>query len=117
MHKNLYFETTSLLFTRAQALVWVANGLSFLDLFEKSSGKLLSKIIDICPEEKTLLVNFKGIIRFDDHCLDEVYNSLQGKIKQLVIINGEDLIGALIPLQKEKEITLNHDSCKTIIIS
>ncbi len=116
MHKNLYFETTSLLFTRAQALVWVANGLSFLDLFEKSSGKLLSKIIDICPEEKTLLVNFKGIIRFDDHCLDEVYNSLQGNIKQLVIINGEHLIGELIKLKKEKEININHDSSKKIII-
>lgn len=116
MIKNLYFETTNTLFSRAQAFVWVANGLSFLDLFEKSSGKLLSKIIDNCPSEKTLIINFKGIIRFDDHCLDEVYNSLDGNNKQLVIINGEHLLGDFIKLKKEKQINIYHDSENKIII-
>lgn len=96
--------------------MWVANGLSFLDLFEKSSGKLLSKIIDNCPTEKTLLINFKGIIRFDDHCLDEVYKSLEGNNKQLVIINGEHLLGDFIKLKKEKQINIYHDSENKIII-
>lgn len=116
MIKNLYFSTTNTLFTRAQALVWVANGLTFLDLFEKSTGILLSKIIDECPTEKSLLVNFKGIVRFDDHCLDDVYNSLDGNKKQLIIINGEHLLGELIKLKKEKQISINHDSSKKIII-
>lgn len=116
MIKNLYFQTTSILFTRAQALVWVANGLSFLDLFEKSSGKLLSNIIDDCPIEKSLLINFKGIIRFDDHCLDEVYKSLEGNRKQLIIINGEHLHGELIKLKKDKQINISHDTSQKIII-
>lgn len=116
MIKNLYFETNNTLFTRAQALVWVANGLSFLDLFEKSSGNILSKIIDECPSEKSLLINFKGIIRFDDHCLDEVYKSLEGNSKQLIIINGEHLHGDFIKLKKEKVININHDTVNKIII-
>lgn len=116
MIKNLYFETTNTLFSRAQALVWVANGLSFLDLFEKSSGNLLGKIIDTCPAEKSLIINFKGIIRFDDHCLDEVYNSLKGNKKQIIIINGEHLLHDFIKLKKDKPINVNHDTTNKIII-
>ncbi|MGJ1501420.1 hypothetical protein [Sphingobacterium multivorum] len=116
MIKNLYFETTNTLFSRAQALVWVANGLSFLDLFEKSSGNLLSKIIEDCPPEKSLLINFKGIIRFDDHCLDEVFNTLEGNKKQIVIINGEHLISEFIKLKKEKQVNINHDTTNKVII-
>lgn len=116
MIKNLYFETTSILFTRAQALVWVANGLSLLELFEKSSGNLLSEIISICPLEKSLIINFKGIIRFDDHSLDEVFNSLEGNTKQIIITNGEHLHGEFIKLKKEKKININHDSANKLII-
>lgn len=116
MNRNLYFETTNLLFTRAQALVWVANGLSMLELFEKSSGKLLSEIIDICDEHKTVLVNFKGIIRLDDHCLDDVYNSLNKNRKQLIILNGEHLHEELIKLKKDKQVNISHDSANKIII-
>jgi len=116
MIRNLYFETTNILFTRAQALVWVANGLSFLDLFEKSSGNLLSEIITKCPEEKTLIINFKGIIRFDDHCLDKVFNSLEGNRKQIIIINGEHLHSEFIKLKKEKQININHDSVNKLLI-
>jgi len=116
MNKNLYFETTNTLFTRAQALIWVANGLTFLDLFEKSSGNLLSKIIDSCPEEKSLMINFKGIVRFDDHCLDEVYKSLEGNKKQLIIFNGDHLHGEFIKLKKDKQININHDASNKIII-
>jgi hypothetical protein len=115
MSKKLYFETTNAFVTRAQALVWIANGLSFLDLFENSSGKLLSKIIDECPEQKTLLINFKGIVRFEDHCLDDVYNSLEGNKKQIIIINGEHLLGELIKLKKDKQINISHDSLKRTI--
>lgn len=113
---NLYFETTKTLFTRAQALVWVANGLSELNLFEKSSGKLLSEIIDKCPEQKSLLVNFKGIIRFDDHCLDDVYDSLLGNKKQLIILNGAQLFDQLNKLKKGKEVNVNNDATNKIII-
>lgn len=116
MIKNLYFETTNTLFSRAQAFVWVANGLSFLDLFEKSSGNLLSKLIDDCPEEKSLIINFKGIIRFDDHCLDDVFDSLKNNKKQLVITNGEHLLSDFVKLKKEKIININHDSTSKIII-
>jgi hypothetical protein len=116
MINNLYFTTTYTLFTRAQALIWVANGLSFLDLFEKSSGKLLSEIIDICPEDKSLIVNFKGIVRFDDHCLDDVYISLVGNKKQLIIINGESLHGELTKLKKDKNVNITHNTDKKIII-
>lgn len=116
MIRNLYFETTNSLFTRAQALVWVANGLSMLDLFEKSSGKLLSEIVEQCEDHKTVLVNFKGIVRLDDHCLDDVYNSLNENKKQLIILHGEHLHEELIKLKKEKQININHDSANRIII-
>lgn len=116
MIKDLYFETTNALVTRAQALVWVANGLSYLNLFENSSGKLFSEIIDNCPQHKTLLINFKGIVRFDDHCLDEVFNSLVGNNKQVVIVNGEHLYSDLIKLRKEKQVNISHDSIKKTII-
>jgi hypothetical protein len=115
MSKKLYFETTNALVTRAQALVWIANGLTYLDLFENSSGKLLSEIIDNCAQEKTLLINFKGILRFDDHCLDEVFNSLVGNTKQIIIINGEHLLGDLIKLKKDKQVNISHDSIKRTI--
>ena len=91
MTKNLYFETSRTLFTRAQAIVWVSNGLSEIDLFEKSAGTLLSKIIDTTPEQKTLIVNFKGIVRLVDHCLDEVFSSLEGNKKRLIRTNGKQL--------------------------
>lgn len=116
MNKELYFETTNALITRAQALVWVANGLSFLDLFENSSGKLLSKIIDDCPEQKSIIINFKGIVRFDDHCLDDVYKSLEGNKKQIIILNGEHLFGELNRLKKDRQVDIKHDSLNKIIV-
>jgi len=112
----VYFETSNTVYTRAQALVWVANGLSELHLFEKSSGKLLSQIIDNLDEHKSLLVNFKGIVRFDDHSLDEVYDSLKDNKKQLVILNGEQLFLELNRLKKGKEVNINHDTSNKIIV-
>ncbi len=112
----MYFETSNTVYTRAQALVWVANGLSELHLFEKSSGKLLSQIIDNLDEHKSLLVNFKGIVRFDDHSLDEVYDSLKDNKKQLVILNGEQLFLELNRLKKGKEVNINHDTSNKIIV-
>jgi hypothetical protein len=116
MIENIYFETTNTVFTRAQALVWVANGLSMLDLFEKSTGILLSEIIDKCPVQKSLLVNFNGIFRLDDHCLDEVYDSLVGNQKQLIILNGSRLFDELNKLKKDKEININFVAESNIII-
>lgn len=116
MNSRVYFETSNTIYTRAQALVWVANGLSELHLFEKSSGKLLSNIIDNLEEHKSLLVNFKGIVRFDDHSLDEVYDSLKDNKKQLVILNGEHLFVELNRLKKGKEVNINHDTTNKIII-
>lgn len=116
MNRRVYFETSNTIYTRAQALVWVANGLSELNLFEKSSGKLLSSIIDNLEEQKSLLVNFKGIVRFDDHSLDEVYDSLEDNKKQLVILNGEQLVSQLVRLKKEKEVNINHDAANKIIV-
>jgi hypothetical protein len=116
MNNKVYFETTNTIYTRAQALVWVANGLSELHLFEKSSGKLLSEIINSLESHKSLLVNFKGIVRFDDHSLDEVYDSLKENKKQLIILNGEQLFDQLNRLKKGKEVNINHDASNKIII-
>jgi len=116
MIRKLYFDTTSTRFTRAQALIWVANGLTFLNVFEKNSGKLLSKIIDECSCEKSILVNFNGVIRLDDHCLDDVYRSLAGNKKQLIIFNGESLLPELQKLRKDQVVNINHISERKIII-
>ena len=116
INNRIYFETNNTIYTRAQALVWFANGLSELHLFEKSSGKLLSNIIDNLEEHKSLLVNFKGIVRFDDHSFDEVYDSIKDNKKQLVIINGEHLFEELNRLKKRKEININNDASNKIII-
>lgn len=116
MIDNTYFSTSGCLFTRAQALIWVANGLAFLDVFEKSSGKLLAEIIKICPEEKSLLINFKGVVRFDDHCLDDVYTALEGNMKQLIISNGESLHEDILKLKKQRNVNITHNTEKKIII-
>ncbi len=116
MISNLYFETTSTIFTRAQALIWVANGLSFLDVFEKSSGKLFADIINLCPEEKSILINFKGVIRFDDHSLDDVFNQLDGNKKQVILFNGETLQEDLLKLKKGKNVNITHNTEYGIII-
>lgn len=116
MINNNYFETTSTLFSRAQALIWATNGLAFLDVFEKSSGKLLADIINKCPVEKTFLINFKGVIRFDDHCLDDVFYTLEGNLKQVIILNGESLLGDLYKLKKEKNVNITHNTEKKIIV-
>lgn len=116
MSKKLFFETSNTLFTRAQALVWIANGLSKLNLFEIRAGKLMSEIIEELPENKSLIINFNGIIRIDDHSLDEVYKSLQGNSKQIVITNGENLLEDFIRLKKDKKVNINHDASEKIII-
>jgi hypothetical protein len=116
MIKNLYFETSKTVFTRAQAIVWVSNGLLELSLFEKSAGKLLSEIINLTPEQKTLFVNFKGIVRLDDHCLDDVFSSLEGNKKQLAITNGSQLVEELTRLKKGKRVDIREDSTNKIII-
>lgn len=117
MIKNLYFDTVSTRFTRAQALVWVANGLSFLGHFEKNSGKLLSSIIDDCPTELSVLINFEGIIRLDDHCLDDVFLSLEGNTKQVIIFNGESLYEDFFKLKKDKQISvIDHPAEKIIVL-
>ena len=116
MTKNLYFETSRTLFTRAQAIVWVSNGLSEIDLFEKSAGTLLSKIIDTTPEQKTLIVNFKGIARLVDHCLDEVFSSLEGNKKRLIITNGKQLHDQFTRLKKGKVVDIREDSANALIV-
>lgn len=115
MIRHLYFETSSTLFTRAQALIWVANGLSCLNIFEKSSGKIFAEIIENCSEEKSVLINFHGIIRCDDHSLDDVYDKLEGNKKQVIILNGETLLDDLIKLKKGKDINISHDIERKVI--
>lgn len=116
LNKNLYFSTTNCVFTRAQALIWVANGLSVLDVFEKSSGKILSEIIIESPSEKTILLNFKGVVRLDDHSLDDVYLALGENVKQLIVYNGDHLFGEFNKLKKDKPINISQDSVNKIII-
>lgn len=114
--KNLYFETTHSAFTRAQALIWVANGLSILNVFEKSTGKLLSEIIRSSPENKSILVNFIGIDRLDDHSLDDVYEIIEHTDKLLIIFNGQKLLEDFTKLRKDKEIDISFDSANKCII-
>jgi hypothetical protein len=116
MLKNLYFDTSRTVFTRAQAIVWVSSGLSEIDLFEKSAGKLLSEIIDTSPEQKTLIINFKGIIRLVDHCLDDVFSSLEGNKKRLIITNGNQLYDQFTRFKKGKAVDIREDSANNIII-
>lgn len=116
MIRNLYFETTNSIFTRAQAIIWVANGLTFLELFEKKAGKLLSDIIETCSEEKSLLINFKGVIKFDDHSLDDVFDKLEGNRKQIIILNGETLHEDFLRLKKGKNVNITHNTEHNIII-
>ncbi len=110
------FDTTSYVCTRAQALIWIANGVSVFEVFEKNASTLLSEIIKKTPSQKPIVANFTGIINIDEHALDDVFDALSGNLKQLIIINGIDLTDRIIALKKSKLININVDAENKILI-
>lgn len=116
-HLNtLYFETTNLVYTRIQALTWATKGLSELSILEKSSADKLAEIIKNTSSEKIILANFKGVVRIDDHSMDEIYKAIGKNEKQLVILNAISLENDLMKLKKDFEVDITQKAEDKLII-
>jgi hypothetical protein len=112
---DISFTTTSYVFTRIQALTWVANGTSLLNLLEKNACVLLSQIIDETPDNKVIVANFCGIVNIDDHAMDTIFRSLEDNSKQLIIINGHNLLDKITLAKKTSKAIITSDGEHEII--
>lgn len=112
---DISFSTTSYVYSRVQALTWIANGTSLLNILEKNACELLARIIDETEESKSIVINFKGITDIDDHAMDSVFEKLENNKKQLVILNGYHLFSKIDKSKKESKAIIKSDSSDEII--
>jgi hypothetical protein len=109
-NNDVTFVGSKYIFTRMQVLIWCSSGTTLLHSVEKKAGDQLAQLISDFIDDKTIVINFAGIVNIDDHALDDVFVALSKVEKQLVIINGYHLLSIIDRLKKEYNITITSNS-------
>lgn len=112
MIEQTYLDGGNFIYVKIRAVIWTMNGLKTASNIELDTGKLIERILKETPCEKTLVLDFNGIINEIDHSLKPFFDSISQLERLIVFVNFDDIYVILLKYVKGigiKNTTINNN--------